>query len=431
MSSLGFSKGIEPIPEFSKDDRVLIFAPHPDDEAIGTGGVIQKALKKGASVKVVCFTNGDHNELAFIVYEKRLTFRKREFIHMGEIRTKETLAGMKSLGLRAEDVVFLGYPDFGTLNIFKNYWGDSKPYRDFLTRIKKVPYSICLSPKAAYIGENILKDLENVLAEFNPTKIFVSHPVDTNRDHRSLYLFLRVALWNLEGKIKQPDLYPYLIHAVRWPEPRGYHPELRISPPERLAGSTIEWKQAVLTEEEIKAKHDAISFYETQIEYNPQYLLTFARRNEIFGDYPFIDLVDQNSDEIKWQDLDDDNNNEEVTDLVYAKKDNKLLVKMVLKRKIDKYFGLNVYIFGYSKKINFSEMPKINIGVGIRGVRVRDKRQLMAIKDFDIKYEEKSVTIKMPLETIGDPDYILASVSATVENSMTLDDTAWRILRMK
>jgi len=430
-SYLCFASTIEPIPEFSKDDRVLIFAPHPDDESIGAGGVIQKALKAGAAVKIVCFTNGDHNELAFIVYEKRLTFRKREFIHMGELRTKETIRAMQSLGLKAEDVVFLGYPDFGTLHIFTKFWGDAKPYRDFLTRIKKVPYSICLSPKADYVGENILKDLETVVTGFSPTKIFVSHPVDTNRDHRSLYLFLRIALWNLEDKIKQPELYPYLIHAINWPEPRGYHPELRIDPPKELSDSSIKWKELELTETEIKAKHDAISFYETQIEYNPPYLLTFARKNELFGDYPFIFLEETNGEDIKWHDLDTDSDNEEVTDLVYARKDNYLILKVVFKGKIDKYFGVNAYIFGYSKKTDFAKMPKININSGFRGVKVRDRKRLINIENLNVKYEEKSVTIKVPLDAIGDPDYILASVRTTMPNSITVDDTAWRVLEIK
>jgi len=70
---------IQPLSEFTPTDRILILAPHPDDEAIGTAGVIQKALRAGAALKVVLFTNGDHNEWAFIVYEKRLTLRKKDF----------------------------------------------------------------------------------------------------------------------------------------------------------------------------------------------------------------------------------------------------------------------------------------------------------------------------------------------------------------
>ncbi len=54
---------------FKKNDRVLILAPHPDDEAIACAGIIQDALNSGAEVRVTYLTNGDHNEFAFIVYE--------------------------------------------------------------------------------------------------------------------------------------------------------------------------------------------------------------------------------------------------------------------------------------------------------------------------------------------------------------------------
>ena len=105
------------------DDRVLIFAPHPDDETIGTAGVIEKALKQDAKVRVVCYTNGDSNELSFIVYEKRLTFRKGEFLHMGEVRRRETMRAMVSLGVKPEDVIFLGYPDLARWRYLLNTGG--------------------------------------------------------------------------------------------------------------------------------------------------------------------------------------------------------------------------------------------------------------------------------------------------------------------
>ncbi len=40
-------------------ERILIFAPHPDDELLGNGGLIQDAKNRGDEVIVVLMTNGD------------------------------------------------------------------------------------------------------------------------------------------------------------------------------------------------------------------------------------------------------------------------------------------------------------------------------------------------------------------------------------
>ena len=42
-----------------EDDRLLVIAPHPDDELISSGLTIQKALKAGARVHVALLTLGD------------------------------------------------------------------------------------------------------------------------------------------------------------------------------------------------------------------------------------------------------------------------------------------------------------------------------------------------------------------------------------
>ena len=60
----------------SNNDRILILAPHPDDETIGTGGIIQEALRLNIPIKVVYFTNGDNNEVSFIIYERRFFLGK-------------------------------------------------------------------------------------------------------------------------------------------------------------------------------------------------------------------------------------------------------------------------------------------------------------------------------------------------------------------
>jgi hypothetical protein len=44
---------------FSPATRLLVVAPHPDDETLGAGGLIQRVRHAGGAVKVVFMTNGD------------------------------------------------------------------------------------------------------------------------------------------------------------------------------------------------------------------------------------------------------------------------------------------------------------------------------------------------------------------------------------
>ena len=43
----------------SAETRLMVFAPHPDDESLGAGGLIQRVLNSGGQVRVVFMTNGD------------------------------------------------------------------------------------------------------------------------------------------------------------------------------------------------------------------------------------------------------------------------------------------------------------------------------------------------------------------------------------
>ena len=52
ISNYSLAYQLEPMPEFRDNDRILILAPHPDDEAIGAGGIIQEALKRKLPIKV-------------------------------------------------------------------------------------------------------------------------------------------------------------------------------------------------------------------------------------------------------------------------------------------------------------------------------------------------------------------------------------------
>ena len=431
-----FGQDIEPFPEFSSQDKVLILAPHPDDEAIAASGVIQDCVRRGIPVKIVYFTNGDNNELSFIVYEKRIVFKKKAFVSMGELRRKEALNAMKYLGLKEEDLVFLGYPDFGTLEIFLKYWDAQRPFRSMLTRVTRVPYASSFSSGAPYVGQSILGDLKRVLLSFEPTRILVSHPADTNRDHRALNLFLHIALWDLKEKIATPQVYPYLVHVVGWPMPRGFRPALKMEPPKVLDFPDSRWLNLKLSEQEVWTKRQAISFYRSQIRYAPSYLYSFARGNELFGNYPAVRLARQPGS-LRWQDvrMEPDAGCEgaaktQTCRLSYALDGDDLLVRLALRNKFKKNFGIFLYLCGYSPRAEFAGMPKIRISIGMRGVHVWDKLRRVQTKDVKASYEGHSLIVRVPLRLLGEPDRVLARVKASTKD-LPFDNTAWHCLLLE
>jgi len=435
---------LEPI---KKTDRILILAPHPDDETIGCAGIIQESVSKKAELKVVYLTNGDHNQIAFIVYEKRLTLRKGEFIHMGEVRRNEAIKAMKLLGVDSNNLIFLGYPDFGTFTIFREVWTNRKPYKSILTRISSVPYKENYSFGAPYKGESILADLENILRDYKPNKIFVSHPADVNVDHKALYLFLQVALQDLEKEIPKPKIYPYLIHCVGWPLPRHYHPELGLVPPRRFWDSQIEWFQFQLTTEQLDKKHQAILCYKSQTSSSAFYLLSFARKNELFGSYPkvelkkqeplknqppsFFDLFNMFSDRGASDTSNKADNVIEDKDRVsYGLSDDNLLIRIDKTKESSRRFSIQLYLFSYSNKVPFASMPKVRIITKHEGLKVFDGRKKVKPDGIGLELSSKELVLKVPLKILGEPDFILTAIKAYA-GALHVDSTSFREINIK
>ena len=433
------------LPEFTPDDRVLILAPHPDDEAIGTAGVIQRALSRGAKLKVVYLTNGDSNELSFLVYEKRPMLIGREAIELGEIRINESRSAMKLLGLNDSDVVFLGYPDFGTLSIFVQHW--KRPYRSFITRLSKVSYKDALSPGAPYLGESILSDLESVMKKFKPTKIFVSSPADRNPDHQALFLYSTVALLDLNrsNALSQTEVFPYLVHFRGWPSPSGYAPNMYISPPSQLSSSGMHWEGLNLSPEELSRKHEAILAYQSQNSYSPRFLPSFARQNEIFGSYELFLLNRQKEGNISWlqfeeisnlelqgnisdlQESYDEASQSLISNVAYAYSNTSIFVRLILRRSFEPDRKISLFLFGYSSRTNFSEMPKIRLVVSPFATSVYDGERRILSSGASVSRQKGGIIVKVPLKLLGKPDYVLTATK-TGAGEMPVSETFWRVL---
>lgn len=410
---------LKPLNLSAEKDRILILAPHPDDEAIGAAGVIQKAVQENIPFKIVYLTYGDNNGPSFIVNQKRLVFRRKAVLMMGQLRGQEAIQGMESLGVKKDQLVFLGYPDWGTENIFTSFWGDKKPFRSMLTRVRQVPYQEALSPGSPYLGESILKDLKKIIQEFQPTKIFVSHPLDRNRDHRALFLYLQVALWDLNGQIVSPDVYGYLIHWNKWPLPRGNNPQLSIVPPKDWPEKDTVWFSLVLDENSLRQKQKAISFYKTQVGYNPPFLYTFARKNELFTSITTSDL-----NRLSTFNLNDS--------VAYTKDNEFIYVKLTSNYWNKEANNLRMFFIGYKKGIPFEQMPKIRVDIMGQPNKISayDKGRYVYLPEVksEIKSKGKELCIKIPIKDLNDPEFVLTSLD--IRNVDLREEGGWHLMKL-
>ncbi len=416
-------------------DRILIFAPHPDDETVGTGGLIQQALEKNIPVHIVFLTNGDFNEWSFMIYRERPVIKREAVLKMGEIRHDEAVKACDVLGVSENNLTFLGYPDYGTQEIWCRHWNEAPPYESFLTGAKEVPYSNSFRPGAPYKGEEILKDIKKIIKDFKATKIFVTHGADNHPDHRAFYLFARLSLMELGMDI---PVYPYLVHYNKWPDPRKYRPEEFLYPPDSLA-DRAEWKQLLLSSPVLSLKVKALKEHKTQYEANTDYLLSFMRPDELFGDMPFIDIRDETQrdlGECKEPSLPEqllDKEKDFFTDMekLSVKIDGKnLFFSARLSRPLAEAVDLSVYLLGYRHNIDFSLMPKIRIKFTPLGYKVYDGYSKLPKDTLTVKKDIKDVIISIPLDVLGDPQKIFIAAE-TYLAGVPLDTSPWRIIVIK
>jgi LmbE family N-acetylglucosaminyl deacetylase len=218
--------------------RLLVIAPHPDDEVIGAGALIQRVVQNGGEVRVVFLTDGERNS-----WPQRYRYRKwfitdadRE--QWGATRRTEALSSLETLGLHPADVVFL-------------HWPDQK-----------------LSRLARRGNTDAIEALRSEVSSFRPSLMVVSSAQDLHADHRAAAWFAHHAMRGLEERA--PEIVTYVVHG-----------EGKLS---RIHATLT------LSEKERETKRLAIGCHESQLLLSRERFLAYARPTEVFYG-PEFDLV--------------------------------------------------------------------------------------------------------------------------------------------
>ena len=222
-------------PGFTPHDRVLVVAPHPDDESIATGGLLQVARAAGAACRVLLVTDGDNNPWPQRWQEKRWHIGPAERARWGARRRTEALAALQLLGVGPDDVRCLGLPDLELTDALMS----GRP--------------------------DVVALLLTQIDQFKPTRLILPALEDRHPDHNALHVLLRLALLRYAGPT--PQLYGFEVHGM-------VHPEGAVALP--------------LNEAQRDAKRASILMHATQMLLSRKRFVAYAQAEEPFRLVPWL-----------------------------------------------------------------------------------------------------------------------------------------------
>lgn len=169
------------LPAFSAQTRLLVVAPHPDDETIATGLLIQQVRAAGGAVQVLLLTAGDNNPWPQRWLERRLRIRAGDRLRWGRRRLLEMQQALLQLGVPTQAMHFLDWPDLGVT--------------ERLLQADRAP----------------LAALRAVLDRFAPDLIVIPALGDRHPDHAAAHVLVRLAL---AQPGEPPPVLTYLVHGA-------------------------------------------------------------------------------------------------------------------------------------------------------------------------------------------------------------------------
>jgi N-acetyl-1-D-myo-inositol-2-amino-2-deoxy-alpha-D-glucopyranoside deacetylase len=169
--------------DLTRSKRLLVVAPHPDDETLATGGLLQRSIAAGGTVRVVFVTDGENNPWPQRVIERKWRLGPHARARWAERRRAETLDALSCLGIPASSAVFLHFPDQG------------------LT-------SLLLAG-----GGSLLPALAAEISTWRPTLVAAPALVDRHPDHNAVAVLLRLAVDRLAGAHGAFAELAYVVHG--------------------------------------------------------------------------------------------------------------------------------------------------------------------------------------------------------------------------
>ncbi len=167
---------VNPLPK-----SILVFCAHQDDDTAHPG-LIRAAVENHIPIHFVYFTSGDAGGCDRFYMHSCDAERALDF---GEVRMEEARASLGHMGVRRENISFLGLPDGGLEQIWDHHREAGNPYLSVLLASDHAPYSEAAIPNLPYARESVIAAAKQFIERFKPDMIVTGHPDERHVDHRT------------------------------------------------------------------------------------------------------------------------------------------------------------------------------------------------------------------------------------------------------
>lgn len=424
----GASLQLQPLPTQPGPQRLLIIAPHEDDETLAAAGLIQQVEAAGGQAYVCFITAGDGFTLAADLAERRLYPDRPGMLELGRIRHDEALSALAALKVPPDHALFLGFPD-GSITPL---WLDAfhVPLQSPKTGERRVPYAFALHPGVPYTGEALLSELRGVLTRIQPTLILIPHPLDAHPDHWATHNFAAAALYAEQAHLS-PKVYSYLVHRGDWPAPKGLLPHERLLPPANLTFSPTDWTERELSPAQVAGKEQAIRLYKSQIAILHRFLLSFARRTEFVGVVPVVTLKPEAAPTTLTLDPRGDTiarrlaGNADITALSAGIHQGRLELTLSLRQPPSGRIRYELDLRTYRPDHGWRDGGAIHVTPG-GTTRLTGNLGSLTPQQITATSSGHDLVVSLPLAALGNPTAFGAN-ARTWEGSIRVDQSAWQI----
>lgn len=216
----------------SASTRLLVLAPHPDDETIGTGVLIQQVIEAGGEVRIIALTAGDNNPWPQRWLERRVRIDAPARKRWGRRREQELAEALRHLRVPQQALYRLGWPDMGITD------------RLMLPETESVA------------------TLTAIIDDYQPSLVVFPALRDRHPDHGAAHVMARRALARSASK---PRVLAYLVHRATQGVENVENVELHGTPTQRAA------------------KLKALEAYSTQMALSGRRLRRMTSRPELYA----------------------------------------------------------------------------------------------------------------------------------------------------